>query len=368
MNKSDLHQALTALSRIAPGRPSKPILSSILIVPGDDSLTLTAFDESTGYTTTVEGSHNLTCPVCIPAKLAESIIGRLPDGELSLNHEDDTLTIESLSGTYELRTMPGDDFPSLPMPDESDNITIGADSLLAAIKETLFACSSDESKQVLTGAHFTLNGDSLESAATDGHRLAVHKAEIDSTSTNADVTIPAVALREIAKLIEKCHETDVSVELNRTLARFTIGSDVFVTRLLEGQYPNYAQLIPKSFERVMQCDRKDLIDALERTAILADQKNNIVQLTFADKLEVSVDAVEVGSGVERLDYDGNSKGFGFKTAFNVRYLIDGLKQIRSNTVAIHANTATSPVVLKDSPESGFLYLVMPVSIRSNHHA
>lgn len=364
MNATTLSESLGILSRILPSRPSKPILTHVLVEPTTDALRLTAFDESRAYMTTISGSHNLTEAVCVPGKLWESIASKL-EGELALGHDDDgTLSMAALSGTYEIRTLPANDFPLLPDTEDADTFSIESDVFVQLLGQVLMACSSDESKQILTGAHLTLSEGALEVAATDGRRLAlaVGQTELGSAVGYADVTIPANALRDLEKIISKAQESEINITLNRVQASFAIGTDVFLTRLLEGQFPNYRQLIPKQFKREFKCDRKGLIEALERIAVLADQKNNIVKLSFdADVLIVSVDAAEVGKAQEKLPASGITEPF--ETAFNVRYLLDGLKGIKGDSVTINANTATSPCVLNGG-DSGLTYLVMPVQIRS----
>src|SRR6056297_860883 len=203
MNQSDLSKALITLERIIPSRPSKPILSNVLCEPSEDSLKLTAFDERIAYTTTVGGAHSLTDALCIPGKLWGSITAKIT-GNLALSVDESVLVIESLSGRYEISTMPADDFPSLPTPDEAQSLELSSDDLLAAIKATLPAVSSDESKQVLTGAHFTIGAD-LEVAATDGHRLSmlnIPDADLDAI----EATIPGDALRTLERIIETQQE------------------------------------------------------------------------------------------------------------------------------------------------------------------
>jgi len=358
MDQSDLNKALMTLGRIIPSRPSKPILSNVLCEPSKDSLKLTAFDESIAYTTTVSGAHSLTDALCIPGKFWESITAKLA-GELALSVDESVLVIESKSGRYEISTHPADDFPSLPTPDEAQSLELSSDDLLAAIKATLPAVSSDESKQVLTGAHFKI-GDDLEVAATDGHRLSmlnIPDADLDAI----EATIPGDALRTLERIIETQQEPTVQVLIDRTMALFAVGNDIFSTRLLDGQYPNYRQLIPKNFERQFTFNRKAAIEALERIAVFAAQRNNIVKLSFGtDELQVSADAAEVGGGVERLPCDDADE---FEAAFNLIYLLQGLKGCKGDEVTLQANTPTSPVVIEEKGR-GFTYLIMPVQIRN----
>jgi DNA polymerase-3 subunit beta len=180
-----------------------------------------------------------------------------------------------------------------------------------------------------------------------------------------DVTVPAKALRDLERMLQAYQSTEpIALKFDRTQVIFELGNQRLTTRLLEGQYPNYRQLIPKQFERQVTIDRKGLTDALERIAVLADQKNNIVKLSLDPEQEsvaISVEAQEVGSGREVVP--AQITGDPLDIAFNVRYLLDGLKALGTNEVQLQCNTATSPSVMLPLGELQMTYLVMPVQIR-----
>ena len=247
---------------------------------------------------------------------------------------------------------------------------MSADSLIEGLRGALFATSNDETKQVLTGVHLTAKAQSLEFAATDGHRLAVVQTIDDSgTSTATEgmkVTIPGKALRELERILQAYPGGDaIAFRLDQTQVVFDLEQQRITTRLLEGQYPNYQQLIPNKFERQLTLDRKQFVSALERIAVMADQRNNIVKLSLSSEqqsLALSVEAQEVGSGLETLP--AQVTGEDLDIAFNVRYLLEGLKALPSTEIQIQCNTATSPSVLTPLGSVKMTYLVMPVQIRS----
>ena len=248
-----------------------------------------------------------------------------------------------------------------------------------AIKKTLFATSSDEAKQLLTGVHLSFNTKNMEAAATDGHRLAIlntidnkflsssdEEVDFDSNDILA-VTLPARSLREVERLISSSNvEEPISLFFDQGQVVFISNDQVVTSRTLEGVYPNYKQLIPDEFSRCLILNRHDLILALERIAVLADQHNNVVKFSIdssAELLKISADAQDVGSGSESLPVllDGE----GIDIAFNVRYVLDGLKVIESEKIILRCNAPTTPAILSpDDENSLFTYLVMPVQIRS----
>lgn len=375
--QSDFNTHLSITSRVVPGRPSKPVLSNVLIKVDDDAqqVTLIGFDETIGVQTSFKAAVEVPGELTLPAKLLESIVSRLPAEDIVVQEaeQDATITLTSSSGEYQVRGLSAEDYPALPVITQGQTSELSAEVLLAGLRGALFATSADETKQVLTGVHVLSEVASLEFAATDGHRLAVVKTGDDADDETApkpaaamDVTVPAKALRELEKMLQIYQSTEpIALKFDPTQVVFELGAQRLTSRLLEGQYPNYRQLIPQQFERQVTLDRKALIGSLERIAVLADQKNNIVKLSIdpdQQSVAVSVEAQEIGSGREIVS--AQVTGDPLEIAFNVRYLLDGLKAFATNDVQLQCNTATSPSVLIPLGELQMTYLVMPVQIRS----
>lgn len=376
--QGEFNTHLSVVSRAVPSRPSKPILGNVLLKADVQAqqVTLIGFDESLGIETSFSAQVEQAGTLTLPAKLLTDIVSRLPSEDISLEAvaAETTLTLTCSSGHYQVRGMSAEDFPSLPLVEEGQTATLSPEGLLEGLQGSLFATSPDETKQVLTGVHLIVDPETLEFAATDGHRLAVvqtadqksEAASLEEAVAKLDVTVPAKALRELERILQLHQTTEaIALRFDPTQVIFELGQQRVTTRLLEGQYPNYRQLIPHQFERQMTLDRKQLMAALDRIAVLADQKNNIVKLTLdhdQQTLALSVEAQEVGSGREIIP--AQISGDNLEIAFNVRYLLDGLKVISCAEVQIQCNTATSPSIL--TPLSGvkMTYLVMPVQIRS----
>ena len=245
-------------------------------------------------------------------------------------------------------------------------VGLGVQGLADAFILLRMPFTSDEAKQLLTGVHLGLDGEGLECAATDGHRLAVLRLQNSADGeADLDVTVPARSLRELERLLSSRGGSDpVSLFCDRGQVVFQWADQVLTSRSLDGIYPNYRQLIPESFARSLKLDRKGLLGALERVAVLADQHNNVVKITsdpVAGQLAISADAQDVGSGSEAIAADVS--GDAIQIAFNVRYVLEGLKAMNAERVELRCNAPTTPVVLAPEDESAFTYLVMPVQIR-----
>jgi DNA polymerase-3 subunit beta len=381
-SQAELNASLQLVSRAVASRPTHPVLANVLLTAdaGTGRLSLTGFDLSLGIQTSLAASVQTSGAITLPARLFGEIVARMPaDSPIGLQCEEGSEQVEltSASGSYQMRGMPADDFPELPLAQVATPIRLDAEALIKGLRATLFASSGDEAKQLLTGVHLGLDANGLECAATDGHRLAVLRLQngadapaaagepVDQAADLLDVTVPARSLRELERLLSSRGASDpVSLFCDRGQVVFQWADQVLTSRSLDGTYPNYRQLIPESFARSLQLDRKGLVGALERVAVLADQHNNVVKLSsdpVAGQLAISADAQDVGSGSEALAAEVS--GEAIQIAFNVRYVLDGLKAMGSERVELRCNAPTTPVVLSPLDEPAFTYLVMPVQIR-----
>jgi DNA polymerase-3 subunit beta len=383
--QSDLSTNLALVSRAVPSRPTHPVLANVLLIANEEigQVSLTAFDLSLGIRTSFPAEIETDGEITLPAKLLNDIISRLPEGEIMLDDEAGetpmAATITSASGRYQVRGMGVEEFPELPVVD-GVAIYLSAEALIEGLRGSLFATSADETKQVLTGLHLTFQQDSLEFAATDGHRLAVVQVKNEiadgDESVALEVTVPAKALRELERMLgmrmaqgkgtaSAPLSEPVELHFNQGQVVFSFSNQRLTSRTLEGQYPAYRQLIPRQFERQITLERRLLLSAVERIAVLADQKNNIVKFSIDNinqELALSVDAQDVGSGRELMP--AQVSGESIDIAFNIKYLIDGLKALQSSEIQIQLNTATTPVILTPLGSLKMTYLIMPVQIRS----
>ncbi|MEL6461881.1 MAG: DNA polymerase III subunit beta [Cyanobacteria bacterium J06621_15] len=384
-SQSDLNTHLSLTSRAVPSRPTHPILANVLLQAdaANSQVSLTAFDLSLGIRTTFNAEVLQGGTITLPAKLLNDIVSRLPEGEITLDDEAPeteeqsvgeglTLTLTPRSGKYEVRAMGAEEFPELPVTENDKAIHLPASALIEGLGGSLFATSADETKQVLTGVHLTVKQDILEFAATDGHRLAVvettnENLNDDEELDSVQVTLPNKALRELERMLAHSSTEDepVAMYFDEGQVVFEWQNQRLTSRTLEGQYPAYRQLIPNAFERELTLDRKQLISALERIAVLADQKNNIAKLSIdseSQEITLSVETQEIGSGMESMS--AQIKGDDIDIAFNIKYLMEGLKALPSVEIQMQLNNNLAPVIF--SPVGGvkMTYLAMPVQLRS----
>ncbi len=374
-NQSDLSANMTLVSRAVPSRPTHPVLANVLLQADAEKgqVSLTAFDLSLGIRTSFLAEVETSGAITLPAKLLNDIVARLPQGEITLEDEAAEVpfcaTIVSTSGRYQVHGMGVDDFPELPILEKGEAIELPAEALLEGIKGSLLAASTEEAKQILSGVHLSVSQDALEFAATDGHRLAVVKRVFETETEDLpdlEVTIPAKALRELERMLGTRQSSEtLSLNCDRGQIVFEWADQCLTSRTLEGQYPAYRQLIPHQFERQITMDRRQLLSALERIAVLADQKNNIVKFNIDSnnqEIALSVNAQDVGSGRELLA--AQISGESLDIAFNIKYLMDGIKAIGTPEIQMQLNAALTPVILTPLGGLKMTYLIMPVQIRN----
>ncbi|MCF4969762.1 DNA polymerase III subunit beta [Nostoc sp. CMAA1605] len=381
-SQSDLSANLSLVSRAVPSRPTHPILANVLLQADaqNNQVSLTAFDLSLGIRTSFNAEVWQEGAIALPAKLLVDITSRLPEGEITLDDEstDSNTTGEGLvvtltpkSGQYQLRAMGAEEFPELPLIENTEAIYISATALIEGLRGSLFATSADETKQVLTGVHLTVKQDTLEFAATDGHRLAVvettNERPLEEHEQQLEVTVPARALRELERMLAHKAASDepIALYLDQGQVVFAWANQRLTSRTLEGQYPAYRQLIPRQFERQVTIERRQFLSTLERIAVLADQKNNIVKLSIdanEQKLTLSCEAQEMGSGRESMP--AQITGTDIDIAFNVKYLMEGLKALSASEIQMHLNQELTPVIFTPLGGLKMTYLAMPIQLRS----
>lgn len=383
--QSDLSNNLSLTSRAVPSRPTHPVLANVLLQADEETnqVSLTAFDLSLGIRTSFNAEVLQGGAIAIPAKLLNDITSRLPEGEITLEDESASagntlggegliVTLTPKSGRYQMRAMGGEDFPALPVIENEQTLHLKATTLIEGLRGSLFATSADETKQVLTGVHLTVKQDTVEFAATDGHRLAVVETTNESQAANAEtqleVTVPARALRELERMLAHSNlseEQPVVLHLDQGQVIFELGYQRLTSRTLEGQYPAYRQLIPRQFQRELTLDRRQFLSTLERIAVLADQKNNIVKISLdsgVQEITLSCEAQDVGNAMESMP--AQISGENIDIAFNIKYLMEGLKALPASEILMQLNQALTPVIFTPLGGLKMTYLAMPVQLRN----
>jgi DNA polymerase-3 subunit beta len=339
--QADLSHALRAIAPAVGTGNSHPILSCCLIAADAGVMTVTGFNLELGITVSVPAAIDTPGTVALPYRLLAGLVGRMDDGE-PVTLSDGAVSASSAS--YGLAVQDAADYPAMPVveaPTAELDLTAGVRACMAAV-------STDSSKQILQGIHMAAGF--ME--ATDGHRMMRVPVALPD---GLDLILPASTM----KLLQ---DRTVTVAATTGQAVINAGDGITIySRLLDGKFPNVAALVPTSFEHAMTLDRHRFARCLERVALIAEAHNSVVKLTAgAGGLAITAEA-DANNGKELITYDGTAAG---AWAFNVHYLLDGLKAMRqAETVTLSANSATTPVVLRPTSMTEQTYLIMPIQIR-----
>ena len=372
-NQSELSKAVSSIKKVIPQRPANPVLGCLLLTADSDNdkIALTGYDLYCGLRLQVPATVQSSGSIAIPGKLFADIIERL-SGALEIEVSQATVNITSQSGTYSIQGMGDEDYPSFP---DIKGATIWHPSgeLKQLLNSVLFAASEDPTKQMLNGVHITNEGRKIEAAATDGHRLArcriFDELEAIDMSDALQFTASSKAVVELSRILPNSDDV-ATITFDNDF--FSVSHDDFylIGRCHSGQYPQYQFLIPSSFEHSVTLDRKQLIDVLSRTEVIATEKGHIVHFDFDlanDQLQIKAECQDVGKCQETMacqSYRAYKEGESFLLAFNVKYLMQSLKNMTSTEVIFRMNTPTSPVIVEPLGGLNELHLIMPVQIHS----
>jgi DNA polymerase-3 subunit beta len=356
--RDELAGALGVVARGLSSRGAVQVLSGILLQTNEEKLTLASTDMEISLRASIAGNVSGDGAVVVPGRLLTDLARLLPDEAVTLAHEegDGVLTVTSGSHSSRLNVYSAEDFPRLP-PLDVPLHTVAAPALLETIEKVARAASRDESRPVLTGILVRFEGDRLIMAATDSYRLAVKETELEASGPELDAIIPARALQELARLAAGADEVRLGVHENHVV--FSAGDVWLTSRRIDGQFPNYKQLLPETFEAEVTTPRAPLLDVVRRAAVMA-QRNAPLRLRFAEgELAVSAQTQDVGEAQESLqiDYAGEPLEIGF----NPDFLREGLEAVGSETVQLKLINPLRPGLIV-SPDESFWYLIMPIRL------
>ena len=342
-SQSELSSLLKTVARAVSAKPSHPILGGVLLTATAGTLKATGYDLELGITSTIEASIETEGSTVVPYRTLLELTSRMEATEaISLAIDGTQLRLTSTSGAYSLTVEDAADYPELPAVAVSDDYTD-----LSALAAVLPAASSDAAKQVLTGVHMHAAMGNLRMAATDGHRLSI--VNIESTALFSAI-IPARCLALIKQ------PAAIAFDNQHVSLTFADGTTI-ISRTLAGTYPNVQQLIPETFDYSITINRVQLLNALQRVAVIG---TSVIKLDAQSKTLTLSAEVDANSGIESIAITGSLP----LLAFNPTYLIDGLRSFHSDTVTINANSSVAPVILTNPANLSQTYLIMPVQVRT----
>lgn len=370
--QENLARGLAIVSRAVATRSTLPVLSNILIGTDNSRLKLAATNLEIGISCWIGAKVDEEGETTVPARLLTDFVNSLPAEAIDMDLVTRTQTLQLTCSRYEanIKGIDASEFPLIPTVEEGGQMMLDPDTLGEMIDQVTFAAATDESRPILTGVLARFEAGTITFAAADGFRLSVHTAEVDAgLNDSLSIIIPARALNELGRLLgDDDEDVEVTVTEGRNQILFHLPDIDLVSQLIEGNFPDYNQIIPKSHNTRTILDVKPFLNAVKIASLFARDAANIVRLKIEPgselepgTLTVSATSAELGDNVSQLD--ANVEGEAVEVAFNAKYLLDVLNVIGTDQVALETSTASSPGVFKPVGGSDFVHVIMPMHIR-----
>jgi DNA polymerase-3 subunit beta len=354
---------LQTVSRVASTRSAIQALSGVQFATAASGCELRATDMDVGLRVPLDAEVAREGTVVLPARLLLDVIRSLPAPGVSLELRSAEQDVEIVSGnaTFHIRTLRSDDFPPFPEPDSESAVELSAEAFVSTALKVAGSASRDETRPVLTGILVSASERELRMVATDSYRLSVKETTLDTPlSAGFEVNVPARALQELGRLVTHAAEDPLSVSVRQNQVLFTLGRVVLSSRLIDGQFPNYRQLLPESFEHELRLAGGEFTDVVRRISLLA-QKNAPLRLAFAaGELTVSAQTPDVGEALESMPVAFG--GEPLEIGFNPEFLRAGLEAIEEGDVLLKLISPLRPGLIEAADESRFRYLIMPIRL------
>jgi DNA polymerase-3 subunit beta len=359
--KEKLLEGLQQVQNVVSTRTTLPILSNVLLQAKEGAVHLTTTDLDVGVRGSFEANVDKVGATTLPARRLFTIIRELPSSEISVEVDGkNAASIRSGQSFFKILGLPEEEFPPLPKFENAKVVTMRQKDLHDGLRKTAYAISTDETRYVLNGVLFSFKENKLTLVATDGRRLAMLDIELEfPRSHEAEIIVPTKAVTELQRLLKDDGEVKISVGSGQIA--FDLNNTLLVSKLIEGNYPNYKQVIPSEAKERVTLERETFLNSLRRVSLLASDKSNSIKLNFSkNNIEITANTPEVGEAKESLPVQ--YKGRDFSIAFNPEFLMAPLRALTEDEVFLDLIDEMSPGVLKI--QTPFLYVLMPMRISS----
>jgi DNA polymerase-3 subunit beta len=361
ISKEAFLNALQQVQHVVSTRTTLPILSNVLIKAGKDGLLFATTDLDVGISGTVEADVKDGGATTLPARRLATIVRELPADDVDVSVDDKNVAhIRSGPSSFKIMGLAHDEFPPLPTFNDAREFTLEQRVLKECLRKTSYAISTDETRYVLNGILCAFRDNMLTMVATDGRRLAMVEQEVEFPQSNeGDIIIPTKAVNELQRLLGD--EGEVTLKIGSGQIGFDLGNYFLSSKLIEGNYPNYRQVIPGESKERIALEREPMLKTLQRVSLLLSDKSNSVKLNFTrDNLELVANSPDVGEARESIVI--SYKGPDMVVAFNPEFLMAPLRNLLSDEIHLHLIDEISPGVVKSG--GNFLYVLMPMRVNT----
>jgi len=361
--RKNLSRALKIITPIIAHQADLTILSNFIIKAGKNSISLSATDLEVGVTTIVRGKISKEGEITIPAQIFSEFITNSTSKKIELTVKDETIYLKGRNSKVQIKGQSSEEFPQIPELDKEkvERIKIPAKKLLTALTRVLIAPTQDDSRPILAGLFFKTTSKTLILAGTDSYRLAEEKINLEEPAQPRQFTVPIKTCQEVARVLEQEGDPNAEVFIDKNQIGYQAGETTMISRLIEGQYPDYKQIIPDHFQTEAVVDRERLFNATKTAWLFSrDQANNVrLQINPSGKLKIKATSPQIGES-ESVVKLIEAKGPKVESSFNVKFINDVLSVLRTEQVVLGLNESMQPGMIKGQGEDNYLYLIMPL--------
>ena len=363
LEREALLRQLQTVSRVASTRSTIQALSGVQLAATTGGCELRATDMDVGLRVPVPAEVVREGVVVLPARLLLDVVRLLPAPEISLELRPQEQDVELISGnaTFHIRTLRAEDFPPFPEPEPDSTVSLPVEAFVSTALKVANSASRDETRPVLTGILVSASDKELRMVATDSYRLSVKETTLETAlPTGFEVNVPARALQELARVAGHVEDEELRISVRQNQILFELGGVILSSRLIDGQFPNYRQLLPETFEHELRLASAELTEVVRRISLLA-QKNAPLRLDFKPgELTISAQTPDIGEALESLPV--SFQGDPLEIGFNPEFLRAGLEAIEEGDVVVKLISPLRPGLIESGDESRFRYLIMPIRL------
>ncbi len=370
VSQQELAHGLGMVSRAVSPRSTLPVLANVLIATDEGRIRLSATNLELGISCWIKANIEEDGSITVPARTISDLVGTLPADrvEMTLNERTQTLNVRCGTNSTDIKGIDAQEYPPMPLPEKSGGMELNVSDMKEMIQQVAFAASSDEARPVLQGVLTQIEGTTITMAATDGFRISVRSSSVTNpTDKVVSVIIPARAMNELARIATNGDATvSMSIPEGRGQVVFNLKDAELVSQLIEGNFPDYKVIIPRSYKTHSVISTPNFQKACRQAEIIARDGNNIVRLHIQPKsdgpgvVELSAQSEETGNS--EVQIDANIDGDGLLIAFNVRYLREVLDVVKTPSVALETNANNTPATLKPIGDEEFVHVIMPMHL------
>ncbi len=359
--QENLARALAIVGHSVATRATLPVLSNILITAKNGRIKLTSTDLEIGVSTWVGGQVENEGALTVPARLLVDFVTNNKDPKIDLVAKETTLNLKSDHFEANIKGIDALEFPAIPEVKDQNLIQIKAKDFVEAAKQTLIAPATDDTRPVLAGVLFSFKDSSLKMVATDSYRLAEKKLLLEKKVEPAEVIIPAGSLNEVLRIIGSAPLSDIAVSINENQVLFVVGDTQIVSRLIEGSFPAYEQIIPQAPKTAITVDTEEMIGVVRMAALFAKESANNIKLEFQKgRLLAKSVSAQIGDNISTMPAEVS--GPELEIAFNAKYLLDFLSAVGEKNVRIGITDRFSAGILKPGKATDYIYIIMPLRV------